>query len=264
MHEGIVLSEVKELRRQMPRIGTRKLHYMLADRLQKHQISIGRNKLFDLLEDNGMLVRNRKRKSIRTTDSNHSFKKHPNLISELEIIRPNQVWVSDITYISLGDKFCYLNLITDAYSRKIVGYCLHPTLQVEGSLKALRMAIDALGGRPEKQLIHHSDRGGQYCCGEYIALLGSYFIAISMTEKGSPYENAIAERVNGILKNEFNLNWNTNDFKQAEKEVIRAIGIYNNDRIHMSCNMLTPQKAHQMEGSLPSKWKRKKEVAMVT
>ena len=239
----------------MPRIGTRKLHYLLGDALQRHGISIGRNKLFDLLSDYGLLVRRRKRKGVSTTDSNHPFRKYPNLVRELQVLRPNHLWVSDITYLSLIDGFCYLSLVTDAYSRKIVGYCLHPTLKKEGPIQALKMAVaDRVYRQP---LIHHSDRGLQYCCGDYISLLGQSGISISMTEKGDPYENAIAERVNGILKSEFELDSAFSSFEAAKAAVDKAIDIYNHQRPHSSCNYLTPVQAHLQQGLLPTKWKRR-------
>ncbi len=239
----------------MPRIGTRKLHYMLADTLQKHDITIGRNKLFDLLAEYGMLVRRRRRKRINTTDSNHPFRKYPNLIRALQITRPNHLWVSDITYISLAEGFCYLSLVTDAYSRKIVGYCLHPTLKKEGPVQALKMAVaDRVYRQP---MIHHSDRGLQYCCGDYISLLEQSGISISMTEKGDPYENAIAERVNGILKSEFELDRDFDSLDAAKAAVDKAIDIYNQQRPHSSCNYLTPAQAHLQQGVLPTKWKRR-------
>lgn len=244
----------------MPRIGTRKLHYLLTDTLQKHKISIGRDKLFDLLEGYGLLVRRRKRKRVNTTNSNHPFRKYPNLVRSLQALRPNRLWVSDITYIDVAGGFCYLSLVTDAYSRKIVGYCLYPTLKKEGPLQALRMALDSLHNRGNNALTHHSDRGLQYCCGEYISLLESNAMSISMTEKGDPYENAIAERVNGILKEEFAIDAVFDNFEQASSIVENAISIYNQLRPHSSCNYLTPDQAHQQRGLLPTKWKRKKEV----
>jgi len=250
----------------MPRIGTRKLHYMLQEKLALHGITMGRDKLFDLLSDYGMLVRRRKRKRIFTTNSNHPFKKYPNLTRELPVQRPNCLWVSDITYISLEDKFCYLNLVTDAYSRKITGYCLYPTLQKEGTLLALQQALNTLPGKPEKPLVHHSDRGLQYCCTKYTALLQSSGIGISMTEKGDPYENAIAERVNGILKGEFALDGEFKSFNHAYAAVEYAVATYNNLRPHASCNYLAPEAAHQQAGVLPRRWKKtkKKEVLMPT
>lgn len=241
----------------MPRIGTRKLHYMLTETLQKHQISIGRDKLFDLLAEYGMLVRRRKRRRVSTTDSNHPYRKYPNLIRELQVLRPNHLWVSDITYISLKDGFCYLSLVTDAYSRKIVGYCLHPTLKKEGPLHALAMALATLPKRPEAPLIHHSDRGLQYCCSDYTTLLENNGIGISMTEKGDPYENAIAERVNGILKEEFGLYNDFGHLEQANDTTKQAIDTYNQYRPHASCDYLTPEQAHQKLGLLKTKWKRR-------
>jgi putative transposase len=239
----------------MPRIGVRKLHYLLTDSLQKHGIAIGRNKLFDLLGDYGLLVRRRKRKRVSTTDSNHPFRKYPNLVRELQVIRPGHLWVSDITYLSLADSFCYLSLVTDAYSRKIVGYCLHPTLKKEGPIQALKMAVaDRVYRQP---LIHHSDRGLQYCCGDYTGLLERLEISISMTEKGDPYENAIAERVNGILKSEFELDIDFSSYDEAKSAVDNAVNIYNHQRPHSSCNYLTPAQAHLQQGLLPSKWKRR-------
>lgn len=255
--EAIVIKRIREIREQMPRIGTRKLHYMLTDTLQKHQISIGRDKLFDLLSEYGLLVRRRKRKRTNTTDSNHPFRKYPNLVKGLQVTRPNHLWVSDITYISLTDGFCYLSLVTDAYSRKIIGYGLLRTLKKEGPLYAMRMALDSLPGKLQATLIHHSDRGLQYCCSEYISLLESKNISISMTEKGDPYENAIAERVNGILKSEFALDRDFDSFEQASDAVDNAINIYNQLRPHASCDYLTPQDAHQKEGLLKTKWKRR-------
>jgi putative transposase len=241
----------------MPRTGTRKLYHLLTELLTMHNIRFGRDKLFDLLEANGLLIRRRKRKRINTTDSNHSFKKYPNLIRDMQVLRPNQLWVSDITYISLIDRFSYLSLVTDAYSRKIVGYCLYPTLQKEGPVAALDMALSSFCGKPEQSLMHHSDRGKQYCCADYITRLEGKNVAISMTEKGDPYENAIAERVNGILKEEFALDKEYDSFGQAKAAVEQAVKTYNQLRPHASCNYLTPEQAHQKEGLLKTKWKRR-------
>jgi putative transposase len=239
----------------MPRIGGRKLHYLLADTLQKHNISIGRDKLFDLLEEYGLLVRRRKRRAI-TTNSNHPYYKYPNLIRDLQVVEANHLWVSDITYISLPEGFCYLSLVTDAYSRKIVGYDLCRDATREGPLKALAMALSQLSQKPQT-LIHHSDRGSQYCCHDYTSLLQSKGLSISMTEKGDPYENAIAERVNGILKTEFSLDQTFCSYEQASLTINNAIDIYNQQRPHLSCNYLTPNEAHQKQGLLKTKWKRR-------
>ncbi len=260
LRDAVIIKLVKEIRMQMPRIGTRKLHYMLRAKLERHEISIGRDKLFDLLSEYGLLVRRRRRKRACTTDSSHPFRKYPNLIRELEVLRPNHLWVSDITYISLEEKFCYLSLVTDAYSRKITGYHLYPTLKKEGTLHALEMALNNLGGKVQEPLIHHSDRGLQYCCHQYTGLLQSNGIGISMTERGDPYENAIAERVNGILKEEFGLDGEFKNVDHAQKAVDKAVNTYNLLRPHASCNYLTPDEAHRQQGQLPLKWKRKKGV----
>jgi transposase InsO family protein len=230
---------------------------MLTETLQKHDISIGRNQLFDLLAEYELLVRRRKRRKAITTDSNHPFYKYPNLVRELQVLSPNQLWVSDITYISLRERFCYLSLVTDAYSRKIVGYRLHPTLKKDGPLIALQMALQDLPSKPDLTLIHHSDRGLQYCCTEYTTLLQNRAISISMTEKGDPYENAIAERVNGILKEEFGLYKDFDNYAQALLAVQNAVETYNQYRPHASCDYLTPEQAHQQQGLLKTKWKRR-------
>jgi putative transposase len=263
LRDAIVIKRVKEIRKQMPRIGTRKLHYLLTETLQRHNISIGRNTLFDLLAEYQLLVRRRKRRRTSTTDSNHPFRKYPNLVRDLQVVRPNHLWVSDITYISLIDNFCYLSLVTDAYSRKIVGHCLHPTLKKEGPITALKIALSSLSGKPEAALIHHSDRGLQYCCTDYITLLDSKKMAISMTERGDPYENALAERVNGILKDEFLLDGEFDNFEQALVAVNNAINTYNSLRPHASCNYQTPDQTHQQQGLLPMRWKKRKREELV-
>jgi transposase InsO family protein len=230
---------------------------MLTETLKEHKIKIGRDKLFDLLEEYGMLVRRRKRRKVSTTDSNHPFRKYPNLVRELKAIRPNQLWVSDITYIRIADGFGYLSLVTDAYSRKIVGYCLYPTLQKDGPVAALRMAISSLPATTAESLIHHSDRGRQYCCEAYVSVLMDRKVTISMTEKGDPYENALAERMNKTMKEEFLLGDGFGCFELASAAVSKAVNTYNVLRPHDSCNHLTPEVAHQQQGPLPMKWKKR-------
>ena len=172
----------------------------MQDFLTSHSFQIGRDAMFDLLADRGLLITKRKRRGFITTLSKHRFKKYPNIISNFIPVAPNQLWVCDITYIHLTNGFAYLSLITDAYSRKIVGFFLSRDLSTQGPLNALKMA---LAGNPDRNgLIHHSDRGVQYCCDAYVKLLQDKKIKISMTENGDPLENAIAERVNGILKQE--------------------------------------------------------------
>ena len=246
----------------MPRLGTRKLHYLISHSLRQHGIQIGRDKLFDILATNGLLVRRRKRRRAVTTDARHPFHKYPNLTKELQPQRASELWVSDITYIRLEEDFCYLSLITDAYSRKIVGYCLYPTLGYQGPLQALQMALQGLQHN-HGRLVHHSDRGLQYCCSAYVKQLEHNAISISMTENGDPYENALAERMNGILKSEFGLDETFCNYEQAIEATNNAVSIYNNSRPHSSCDYLTPEQAHQRQGILKTRWK-KKEVVMVT
>lgn len=200
-----------------------------------------------------LLIRRRKRKFPRTTFSDHWMHKYPNLIKGIVPLKAHRIWVSDITYICYGrGRFGYLSLITDAYSRKIVGYHLHKNLSTEGCLKALNKALDQL---PEgSELIHHSDRGSQYCSFDYVHTLRSNNIAISMTQSGDPLENAIAERVNGILKDEL-LEVVFPDFNTAKESIDVAVNVYNNVRLHCSIDMLTPQQAHQKAGELKRHWK---------
>jgi len=253
MVRDIVLQEVYKIRESLPALGTRKLHMLITEPLGQHQISVGRDYLFELLASKGMLIRRRKRKAI-TTDSNHWMRKYDNLIKAMEITRAEQLWVSDITYMRLGRSFVYLSLITDAYSRKIVGYHLQADLTSLGCIKALEMALKDRT-RIYENLVHHSDRGSQYCCKAYVEMLHNDKIAISMTQNGDPYENAIAERMNGILKNEFHLEINTGNILQLQDKLDGAIVAYNTLRPHDSCNGLTPEQAHLKQGLLRKKWK---------
>ena len=261
--EELVIQEVKKHRVLQPRLGTRKLVVKLRDFVSWHHMKMGRDALFTLLREQDLLVRRRKRK-VQTTFSKHWLKKYPNLIRDYVPTAPNALWVSDITYIVTSDGFAYLSLVTDAYSRKIVGFWLSETLEAAGSIKALSMAVK--GCKNINGLIHHSDRGVQYCSKEYVKLLTKNGIKISMTENGDPLENAIAERVNGILKEEL-LKDKYDSFEAAQKGIAKAISIYNSLRPHLSCNMLTPDEAHQKTGELPRKWKnyyKKRDGQMVT
>lgn len=183
------------------------------------------------------------------------FKKYTNLAREVIVTGIEELWVADITYIELEDRFCYLSLITDAYSRKIVGYHLSDNLGAAGCIEALQMAL-RYRTKKTPGLIHHSDRGIQYCCAAYTEILHANQVLISMTENGDPYENAMAERVNGILKHEMGLNEVFVTFKHAEQNVDNAIYSYNTLRPHASCDYLTPDEAHQREGILPKRWKK--------
>lgn len=250
--EDVILQEIIEIRKDLPRLGTRKLHHVLQKKLATHEIRFGRDYLFDLLSEHRLLIRQRKRKAI-TTDSRHWMRKYSNLVKDIDIIRPEQVWVSDITYIRLINQWGYLSLITDAYSRKIMGYCFRQDLGAEGCIDALKMALN---NRLYKDaIIHHSDRGSQYCSHNYVDLLLKNGIGISMTENGDPYENALAERVNGIIKTEFNLYNSSLGFEQTSKQISQSIKSYNELRPHASCDYLTPMEAHLKSGKLNKRWK---------
>ena len=264
LQDALALKLVAEIRHDLPRCGTDKLHFMLQSSFAEHGIKMGRDGLYDLLGSHGMLIRFRKRKPY-TTDSDHPYRKYPNLIREKVLTEAGELWVSDITYIRKQGGFSYLSIVTDAYSHKIVGYHLSQTLHAQGAINALVMA-----GKDVKRtdkLIHHSDRGVQYCCHDYVAMIKFYGIQLSMTEKGDPYENAIAERVNGILKTEFFLGQTFDNHEAAKKAVDNVVRKYNELRIHDSCGRLTPMKAHEEKGVLEKYWKpkvyKKKEVEVL-
>lgn len=255
LKKALVLKLVSEIRKDLPRCGTDKLHFMLQDKFTAHDIKMGRDALYTLLGERGLLVRYRRRKPY-TTDSGHPYRKYPNLIWDLVLTAPGQLWVSDITYIALSQgRFAYLSIITDAYSHLIVGYKLHPTLHSQGAIDALWMAERDV--KRKGTLIHHSDRGVQYCCGDYVHRIEHLNIRLSMTENGDPYENAIAERVNGILKNELGLSATFDSFEQAHQATGQAVSSYNQLRPHDSCNRLTPVMAHEQTGLLKKHWKPK-------
>lgn len=232
-----VIALVKGERMAQPRVGTRKLYEALGYTFDASGIKVGRDKLFDILRAHGMLVK-RKRASCRTTDSYHRFHKYKNLIKGMEVTAPNQVWVSDITYIRTVQGFCYLALITDKYSRRIVGYDISDSLELAGCLRALKLALRT--ARPAAGLVHHSDRGIQYCSHQYVDALKKRRIRISMTEENHCYENAIAERVNGILKDEFYLDQCFFNTRYACLAAKNAIDIYNSKRLHLSLGYRTP------------------------
>ncbi len=257
LKEDIILQEVINIRKALPKLGTRKLHYLLQDKLLSHNISIGRDYLFNLLSEHKLLIRRRKRNVI-TTNSRHWMKKYSNLIRDTIVIRPEQVWVSDITYIRMINQWGYLSLITDAYSRKIVGYSFRNDLAAQGCIDALQMALD--NRIYTKSIIHHSDRGSQYCSKNYVNLLLENNMAISMTENGDPYENALAERVNGIIKIEFNLHSSQLGFEKTHKLIKNSINSYNSIRPHASCDYLTPEQAHFQDKVLNKRWKNYKKI----
>ena len=235
--EDLVLVFVRQFRRQQPRVGTRKLHLMLRE----SGVHIGRDRLFEILRNHQLLVKKRKRYT-RTTDSRHAFRCYTNLIKDLQIDRPDQVYVSDITYVHTLQGFQYLALVTDYHSHKIVGYDLSSSLSIDGSVRALKMALRQ--AKNKSALIHHSDRGVQYCSRAYTDILKKHGVEISMTEQDHVYENALAERVNGILKDEFCLGDILQSKDVAKKLVRESVRIYNQQRLHMSLNYRTPESVY--------------------
>lgn len=254
-NDQIVMELLLQLKREAPGLGTPTIYKLLKQPLQDHGIKMGRIALHNFRLQHELVCKP-KRKFARTTNSFHHYKRYPNLIKGLKIDQAAKLWVSDITYIRVENDFQFLSLITDAYSRKIVGYHLHPSLATEGPLQALNMALGALDSLPQG-LIHHSDRGTQYCCNEYVQLLQSYQINISMTQKGDPYENAVAERVNGILKTIFDLERTFPNQLQAAEAIQKSITFYNTVRPHTSVEDFTPEKAHALTRSLKRLWKPK-------
>jgi putative transposase len=251
LKEELLIQQVICHRRLQPRLGARKLLVVMQPFMDQHDIHMGRDVFFELLRVNGFLIR-RKRRGSRTTFSAHRLKKYPDLAKGYEISRTAQLWVSDITYIHLRSGFAYLSLVTDAYSRCIVGFELSRDLSAAGCSAALQMALK--GRQGEAPLIHHSDRGIQYCSAEYVKLLNESRVAISMTQSGDPRDNAVAERVNGILKQEL-LEQVYPNFKKAKEATGEAIRIYNSLRPHSSVDMLTPEKAHIQTGEIRRRWK---------
>ena len=238
-----VVELVENIRMKMPKIGGRKLYFMLNEPLKT--LKIGRDKFFNILKANHLLITPKRSYHI-TTNSHHRFRKHKNLVLDYQITKPNQVWVADITYIGNRKNPSYLSLITDAYSKKIVGHYVAENLTTEGSLLALKKAINTTELK-ELSLIHHSDRGLQYCSDEYQKILEKNNISCSMTQNSDPYENAVAERINGILKQEFNIDKFDVETKIKRKIVEESIEIYNELRPHFSNHYLTPNQMHKQE-----------------
>jgi len=254
IEQELVIKEVLAIRKDHKRLGTRKMLVKLDGFLHRHAIKMGRDALFDLLADHGLLVK-RLRKYVHTTRSTHWLRKWPNLIKGMAINKPGQVWVSDITYFKTGKEgYVYITLITDAYSHKIMGHHLSTDLETASCIQALHMAVHN-EGKVTKGLIHHSDRGVQYCSNAYVELLQEHGIAISMTENGDPLENAIAERINGILKQEYLDQWNLTTMAETVVALDRAVLLYNSDRPHNSIANHTPDEAHKGPGGLTRSWK---------
>ncbi len=240
-------TEIKTLvmnqRKLLPRIGTRKIYHLIKAELATNEIKMGRDKLFDHLRHWGLLIKP-KRKYIQTTNSKHWLRKYPNLIKEMKPTAAEQLWVSDITYLKTEQGNCYLNMITDAFSRKIMGYAVDDNMEAQSMVTALLMALQQRAN-PNDKLIHHTDRGLQYCSQDYVQLETKNSITISMTENGDPYENALAERMNRTIKEEFCLDHPLKDITQLRQAIKEAVHLYNHHRPHLSLQMNTPDQQHK-------------------
>jgi len=233
---------IERERKLLPRLGTRKIHYLIKADLEAQKLKFGRDKLFALMQALGLLIKPQRR-YVQTTMSKHWLRKWPNIVKNLSVNEPDQVWMSDITYIKTEIGNCYLNLITDAFSRKIVGYAVADNMETESMIPALMMANKH---RKNNQLetIHHSDRGLQYCSKEYASMTAKNNIKLSMTENSDPYENAMAERMNRTIKEEFGLNRSIKNIEQVSKLITESVKLYNNYRPHLALKMKTPDEVY--------------------
>lgn len=243
-----VLNMVHEQRKILPMLGGRKVYHQIKPSIQNASIKMGRDKLFRLLADHNLLIKP-KRRYVTTTNSKHWLRKYPNIIKDIQITGPEQVWVSDITYIKTDEGNCYLNLVTDAFSRRIMGHSIAQNMNTEEMKKAYDIAVSSRC-YPNEPLIHHSDRGLQYCSGDYVKVSTDNHISISMTENGDPYENALAERMNRTLKDEFGLGRVLPSRQQAFRLAAEAVDLYNQRRPHLSLKMNTPDKVHLQKSRL--------------
>ena len=265
--ESFCVEFIKRVRQKDHGIGGGKLWKMYKREFGEEH-SVGYNRFYDIIEKYNLKVRKKKRR-VKTTDSGHGLPTYPNLVKELIPLRPNQLWVSDITYMVIylnaqtGEyDFCYLSLVTDFYTKEIIGWCVGETLETKFAIEALDMALSRLNGNPAEGLIHHSDRGVQYASYDYTKLLKKHNIKISMTECGDPKDNAVAERVNGIIKNELLMGTSFFSIEEVRKALKVAIDFYNNERPHMSLDWKTPAEAALCTGELKKKWKSYRELAI--
>lgn len=238
--------------------------------MYKHEFSgnnpVGRDRFADIIDRYNLKVRLKVRKP-RTTDSTHGLPTFPNIVKDFIPTGPNQMWVSDITYITIWVDdyhyiFCYLSLILDAYTEEVVGWSVGPTLETKYPVEALNMALERLEGKKNISLIHHSDRGCQYASSEYVQLLKDHNIRISMTETGDPKDNAQAERINNTMKNELLKGKRFTDIQQVIDAVGKAVDFYNNERPHMSIGMMTPSEAAVYDGVVEKVWTSYREKAI--
>ena len=260
--QAVIIKElITPIRQKMMRYGGKKLYLDIKDDFLKNDIKMGRDKFIHFLKYHNLLIKKTKLYHV-TTDSKHGFYKSKDLLANLEIKHAEQVFVSDITYIKLASQHAYLALVTDVYSKKIMGYKIDTNMKVQLVKEALKMAVK---NRiyTNKNLIHHSDRGIQYCCPDFAELAKSKNITLSTTQNSSPYENAVAERINGILKQEFGLNKTIPNLKTAQKMIKQAIQIYNNERRHCSLEMKTPQFAHENQIHKYKSYEKKKSSTFI-
>lgn len=266
--EAFALEYIRNIRKLSPGIGGAKLWHMYKENFSNID-RVGRDRFEDIIHRNHLKVRNKVRKP-KTTDSRHGLPMYPNLVRELIPERPNQLWVSDITYIVIWHSdteysFVYLSLIMDAYTHEIVGWSIGPTLETLYPFDALNMAIKRLktsSGKIAEDLIHHSDRGCQYASRRYTDRLSSLGIQISMTENGDPKENAKAERINNTMKNELLKDMIFRTIEEVESAVKVAVDFYNNMRPHMSIDMMTPSQAAKCNGRIKKWWRSYREEAI--
>lgn len=249
------MEKARDYRKNNPGLGCAKLYVIIKTLFEETGCMPGRDAFIELLRKHNLMVQVKRRKRYRTTDSNHNYLKYPNLITNVVPHRPNEIWVSDITYVETEEGVCYLSLITDAYSHKIVGWAVGPTLETLYPLEALKMALSTLNYEDAKYLIHHSDRGCQYCSTAYVNELKKFGVRISMTQSGDPLENAIAERANGILKTEWLYKMKIETREECSSILERIINFYNKERPHMSIGMQTPEVAHTQMGEQRKCWK---------
>ena len=251
----MILEKARSYRTDNPGLGGHKLYRIIKNLFESTGCMPGRDAFIEILRQNGLMVKIRRRKRYKTTDSHHNYHKYPNLIRDVIPSRPNEIWVADITYVETQEGVCYLSLISDAYSHKIVGWAVGPTLEAVYPMQALQMALSTIDRKTACRLIHHSDRGCQYCSYAYVEQLTSRGISISMTESGDPLENAIAERANGIIKREWLYKMTITTIAECKAVLGRIINFYNNDRPHMSIGWQTPVQAHRQSGPQKKCWK---------
>jgi transposase InsO family protein len=243
LQQQAVKQLVDRERKLLPRVGTRKIYFLIKEDLQQLGLKFGRDKLFALIRYYDLQIKPRRR-YIQTTMSKHWLRKWPNIVKEKIVAGPDEVWVSDITYLKTEQGNCYLNMITDACSRKIVGYAVADNMETESMIDALKMAVSQRK-YPERPTIHHSDRGLQYCSKEYEHITSKNNILLSMTENGDPYENALAERMNRTIKEEFGMDKTLKNKETVKQLIEESIYLYNNKRPHLALQMKTPEQVHQ-------------------